>query len=132
MKKFLIATIILFVFTVTLPLIANAQSCNIRKKSYKNNRSNYSNAYYQQNRNQRRPVYYQQNRNYQRPGFWQRNRNLRNVLIGTGGGAVVGGLIGGNRKGLAIGALAGAGSGALYTYVINPKNKKRQRVYRRF
>jgi hypothetical protein len=37
---------------------------------------------------------------------------------------LVGGLIGGNRKGILTGALVGAGAGALYTYVINPKKKR--------
>lgn len=132
MKKFLIGSIVLFVFTVTLPLIANAQSCNFRSKNTRVSRNYYNSvAQNRQDRNYNN-ARQRQNRNYQRPGFWQRNRNLKNVLIGTGGGAIVGGLIGGNRKGMAIGSAVGAGSGALYTYVINPKNKKRQRVYRRF
>jgi uncharacterized membrane protein len=48
---------------------------------------------------------------------------LFNIAIGTGAGAVVGGLVGG-RKGAVIGALIGAGGGALYTYKINPKRPR--------
>jgi hypothetical protein len=47
--------------------------------------------------------------------------------IGTAGGAVIGGLIGG-RRGAGWGALAGLGSSAVYTYKINPK--KRRYYYR--
>jgi uncharacterized protein YcfJ len=64
---------------------------------------------------------------YRRPSVYRRHRNLFNVLIGTGAGAVVGGMIGG-RRGAGIGALAGAGGGALYTYKLNPK----RRYYRRY
>jgi len=42
--------------------------------------------------------------------------------IGTAGGAVIGGLIGG-RRGAGWGALAGLGSSALYTYKIKPKKR---------
>ena len=49
-----------------------------------------------------------------------------NMAIGTGGGALVGGLIGGG-KGAAIGAGTGLAGSALYTY----KLKKKKRVYRK-
>ena len=57
---------------------------------------------------------------YKRPNVYQRHRHLFNIAIGTGAGAIIGGLIGG-RRGAGIGALAGAGGGALYTYKLNPK-----------
>lgn len=60
---------------------------------------------------------------YERPNVYQRHRHLFNIAIGTGAGAVVGGLVGG-RKGAVIGALIGAGGGALYTYKINPKRPR--------
>lgn len=63
-----------------------------------------------------------------RPNIYQRHRNLINIGIGTGAGALLGGLIGG-KKGALIGAGAGAGGSALYTYKINPKNR---RYYRRY
>lgn len=126
MKKFLTGFVILFVFAVTLPLTANAQTCYPRKRSNVN-RSNYNNAYYAPNRNYRNRTYYSQNNN-RRPGYFQRHRNVKNIALGAGGGAIIGALIGG-RKGLAVGALAGAGSGALYTYVLKPK-KRTYRYYR--
>ena len=45
------------------------------------------------------------------------------MAIGTGGGALLGGLIGG-RRGAGIGALAGFGGSALYTYKLNPKRRR--------
>jgi hypothetical protein len=43
--------------------------------------------------------------------------------IATGGGALLGGLIGG-RRGAGLGALIGLGSGALYTYKLRPKRRR--------
>lgn len=57
---------------------------------------------------------------YKRPSFYKRHRNVINMAIGTGAGLLLGGLIGG-RRGAGIGALAGAGGSALYTYKIRPK-----------
>jgi hypothetical protein len=56
--------------------------------------------------------------------FWQKHRDKLSLAIGTGGGALVGGLIGG-KKGAGIGSLVGLGSSALYTY----KLRKRTRRY---
>jgi hypothetical protein len=56
--------------------------------------------------------------------FWQKHRDKLTVAMGTGGGALIGGLIGGKR-GAGIGMLAGGGSSALYTY----KLRKRTRQY---
>jgi hypothetical protein len=56
--------------------------------------------------------------------FWQKHRDKLTLAIGTGGGALIGGLIGG-KKGAGIGSLAGLGSSALYTY----KLRKRTRRY---
>ena len=61
-----------------------------------------------------------------KPSFYRRHRNRMNMAIGTGGGAVIGGLIGG-PKGALIGAGVGLGSSALYTYKI----RKKKRVYYR-
>jgi len=69
-----------------------------------------------------RRVYY----DYQQPkkrSFWQKHRDKLTVAMGTGGGAIVGGLIGG-KKGAAIGALAGGGGSALYTYKIRNRNRR--------
>lgn len=56
--------------------------------------------------------------------FWQKHRDKLTVAMGAGGGALVGGLVGG-KKGALIGGLAGAGGSALYTY----KLRKRDRRY---
>jgi len=48
------------------------------------------------------------------------------MAIGTGTGALVGGLVGGG-KGALIGGGIGLGSSALYTYKLN----KKKRVYRK-
>lgn len=123
MKKFLIGLLMFMVFAVTVPLSVEAQQCRRYKKARK---SNVSRSYARTNRN------YRTNRRYatrgytatRRPSFYRRHRNLINVGIGAGGGALAGGLIGGNRRGMAAGALIGAGAGALYTYVLKPKKRR--------
>jgi uncharacterized membrane protein len=65
---------------------------------------------------------------YKKPNFYQRHRNLINIGIGTAAGALIGGLIGG-KKGALIGTAAGAGGAALYTYKLNPKTRRYERVY---
>ncbi len=59
--------------------------------------------------------------------FWKKHRDKLTVAGSALGGAAIGGLAGG-KKGAGIGALVGAGSGALYTYKI----RKRHRHYRRY
>src|SRR5438128_11011141 len=59
--------------------------------------------------------------------FWKKHRDKLTVAGTALGGAAIGGLAGG-KKGAGIGALVGAGSGALYTYKI----RKRHRHYRRY
>jgi hypothetical protein len=70
-----------------------------------------------------RRVYY----DYQQPRrgrtFWQKHRDKLTVAMGAGGGAVLGGLFGG-KKGAAIGALAGGGGSALYTYKLRNRNRR--------
>ena len=65
--------------------------------------------------------------NPRKKSTYKKHKNLIDISIGTGAGALIGALAGG-KKGAIIGAAAGAGGGALYTYVINPKTKKRERV----
>ena len=65
---------------------------------------------------------------YKKPSVYRRHRNLINMAIGTGAGAIVGGLIGGKR-GAGIGAIAGAGGSALYTYKLKPKKRRYQAQY---
>ena len=69
-----------------------------------------------------RRVYY----DYQRPRgrtFWQKHRDKLTLAMGTGAGAILGGIIGG-KKGAGIGALAGAGGSALYTYKLRNRNRR--------
>jgi hypothetical protein len=69
-----------------------------------------------------RRVYY----DYQQPrgrSFWQKHRDKLTVAMGTGGGAILGALIGG-KKGAAIGALGGAGGSALYTYKLRNRHRR--------
>ena len=70
---------------------------------------------------------------YEKPNFYKRHRNLINIGIGTAAGALLGGLIGG-KKGALIGTAAGAGGAALYTYKLNPKTRRYEkvRVYNRY
>ena len=64
-----------------------------------------------------------------KPSFYRRHRNRVNMAVGTGAGALLGGLIGG-RKGAVIGGATGLGGSALYTYKLNKKKKKYVRVKR--
>lgn len=54
---------------------------------------------------------------------WSRHRDKITTAAGAGGGAVVGGLIGG-KKGAIIGAITGGAGAALYTYKIRNKNRR--------
>jgi len=73
-------------------------------------------------RSQSRRVYYDYNQKSGRT-FWQKHRDKLTLAMGTGGGAVLGGLIGG-KKGAGIGALAGLGGSALYTYKLRNRNHR--------
>lgn len=65
-----------------------------------------------------------------KPSFYRRHRNRSNIAIGTGAGAIIGGIVGGG-KGALVGAGVGAGSSALYTYKLN-KKKRHYRKIRRY
>lgn len=127
MKKFLAGLVVLFILLISVPLTADAQCSCRRGRSYSSRRYNnrnvsryngnrygYNNAGY---RTYSAPTYA-----YRRPTFYQRHRNVINLGIGTGGGALIGALVGG-RRGALLGTAIGAGSGALYTYVLRPKRK---------
>ena len=64
-------------------------------------------------------VYYDYGR---KRSFWDKHRDKLTVAMGAGGGALLGSLIGG-KKGAAIGALAGGGGSALYTYKLRKRNR---------
>ena len=73
-------------------------------------------------RSQSRRVYYDYNQKSGRT-FWQKHRDKLTLAMGTGGGAILGGLVGG-KKGAGIGALAGLGGSALYTYKLRNRNHR--------
>lgn len=73
-------------------------------------------------RSSTRRVYYDYGTAPKGRSFWQKHRDKLTLAIGTGAGAAIGGLIGG-KKGAGIGALAGLGSSALYTYKIRKRNR---------
>ena len=106
MRKYLASFLVMAMFAVMIPL-ASATTASAQTRYYRNGRT-YSTT-------------------YKRPNFYQRHRNLLNIAIGTGAGALLGGIIGGKRGAL-IGTAIGAGGSALYTYNIKPK---RTRYYRR-
>ena len=55
--------------------------------------------------------------------FWEKHRDKITTAGGVLGGALMGRIIGG-RKGAAIGAIAGGGGAAVYTYKIRNKNRR--------
>jgi len=69
-----------------------------------------------------RRVYYDYGQTKGR-SFWQKHRDKLTVAMGAGGGALVGGLVGG-KKGALIGGLAGGGGSALYTYKLRKRNRR--------
>lgn len=91
----------------------NASQTAANNVSVRNSRSSYGNT---------QRVYYDYNNQPRQRTFWQKHRDKLTVAMGTGGGAILGGLFGG-KKGAAIGALAGGGGSALYTYKIRNRNR---------
>ncbi|MDQ3324065.1 MAG: hypothetical protein M3525_16745 [Acidobacteriota bacterium] len=116
MKKITASLMVLFVLMLGLPLTSEAHAgCPRHRRVAK--KTNYS-------RNYAAPRY--RTAGYavaRRPSFYRRHRNLINVGVATGGGALIGGIARGKR-GAGYGALIGAGSGALYTYVLNKKKRR--------
>ncbi len=70
-----------------------------------------------------RQAYYDYSERPRGRSFWQKHRDKLTVAMGAGGGAIIGGLIGG-KKGAAIGALAGGGGSALYTYKLRNRTRR--------
>ena len=110
MKKFLVSVMMFLVFAVGLPLAMEAQACPRHRRSHARTSRSYSRGY--------STAGYAANR----PSFYRRHRNLINMGLAAGGGALIGGLLGG-RRGVGLGLLGGAGAGALYTYKLNPKRR---------
>lgn len=112
MKRLPTSLVITALLALGLPLAAAAQTryCNDRNsQSYYTRRP--SNDRYQQRR-------YSNNNN--RRSFYSRHRTAVNTGLGAGAGALLGGLLGG-KKWAAIGAMAGAGGGYVYSKVKKPK-----------
>ncbi|HXT61984.1 MAG TPA: hypothetical protein VN696_03010 [Pyrinomonadaceae bacterium] len=70
-----------------------------------------------------RRAYYDYNTAPRGRSFWSKHRDKLTMAIGTGAGAALGGLIGG-KKGAGIGALAGLGGSALYTYKLRKRTPR--------
>jgi hypothetical protein len=80
------------------------------------------NTAYRSNTAPSRRAYY----DYSKPrsrSFWSKHRDKLTLAMGTGGGALLGGLIGG-KKGAGIGSLAGLGGSALYTYKLRKRGHR--------
>jgi hypothetical protein len=100
MKKFLATFLMMAMMAIMIPFAAVTEA-NAQTRYYTRNGRVYT---------------------YQKRSFYQKHRDKINMGIGTVAGALLGGIIGG-KKGAGIGALAGLGGGALYTYKIKPKNR---------
>jgi len=74
-------------------------------------------------RSSSRRVYYDYGSTRHGRTFWQKHRDKLTLAMGTGGGALLGGLIGG-KKGAGIGALGGLGGSALYTYKLRHRSRR--------
>ncbi|MCY7374678.1 MAG: hypothetical protein LH472_01740 [Pyrinomonadaceae bacterium] len=136
MKKFLAGFVVLFMLLVALPFSADAQNRGCRKSYSNRNYGSRNVSRYRSNRNVNRYRNSSYNRRsygtrsyvYEKPSFYRRHRNLVNLGAATGGGALIGALLGGKRGAL-IGTAIGAGSGALYTYGLNKKKRRYNAVY---
>lgn len=115
MKKFLAGLLVLFVLAMAVPFAEAHNGCprHRRSKSYVSRNYRYVQPRY-------RVSEYSY---YRKPSFYQRHKHAIDVGIGTGAGALIGGIARGG-KGAGIGALIGAGSGALFTYVLDKKKRR--------
>ena len=100
---------------------ANSTTSNSRQVSYQSSAAPLTRTSRRSTSNSRR-VYYDYNNAPRSRTFWQKHRDKLTMAMGTGAGAALGGLIGG-KKGAGIGALAGLGSSALYTYKLRKRNR---------
>lgn len=110
----------LFALILTLTLLSVAAMPSFAQG--RDRRSNRNQAYYGGAARTARSYYDYRNRDR---SFWDKHRDKLTVAGGAAGGALLGSIFGG-KKAAVIGAIAGAGGGALYTY------KVRNRGYRRY
>jgi hypothetical protein len=94
--------------------LGNSSRTTTYPASYRSSVRGYSNG---------RRVYYDYGSQPRGRTFWQKHRDKLTLAMGTGGGAIVGGLIAGKR-GAGIGSLVGLGSSALYTYKIRHRTRR--------
>ncbi len=109
MKKFLATFLTIAMMAIMVPIAVDAQTRNSKRYNRDNN-----------------------SRQYNQKSTYQKHRNLINIGAGAGVGALIGAIAGG-KKGALIGAAVGGGGAAVYSYGINPKDKKKntRRNYRR-
>jgi opacity protein-like surface antigen len=104
MKK-LLATMLSLILLAAIAVPAGAQTRN-RQRRYRTTQSTYYDYERRDNRS-----------------FWEKHRDKITTAGGVLGGAILGRMIGG-KKGAAIGAIAGGGGAAVYTYKIRNKNRR--------
>lgn len=92
----------------------NSRTSSRTAASYRAPARRYSNS---------RRAYYDYSNQPRGRTFWQKHRDKLTLAMGSGGGAMLGGLIGG-KKGAGIGALAGLGGSALYTYKLRKRSPR--------
>ena len=123
MKKAIAIVITLFVLSMSaLPVAAQTRRYSTRRTAY----SRYDGRTYNRYRAERYRYddRYEDDYDYRdNRSVWQRHRDKITTAAGAGGGAIVGGLIGG-KKGAIIGAITGGAGAALYTYKIRDKNRR--------
>ena len=98
----------------------NDRAASNQRIAYANTRSG---RRYSRYSSSSRRVYYDYSTQRHGRTFWQKHRDKLTVAMGTGAGAILGGVIGG-KKGAGIGALAGAGGSALYTYKLRNRTRR--------
>jgi len=115
-KKYITTSLMALVLSVGIPFMGESSATAVTAQVRTHTR------YYRDSRGRLVAV--------RKPGFYRRHRKLVNIGVGTGAGALVGGLLGG-RKGALIGGLAGAGGGALVTHKQKSKHYTRRWYVRR-
>ena len=119
MKKALVSIFCLLVLTLTaLPVGAQTRYRNYNVRRFEQRVApRYRSNVYSVRRSDNR--YWNDNRS-----FWDRHRDKLTTAIGAGAGAAVGAAVSG-KKGAIIGAIAGGGGAALYTYGIRDDTRRR-------
>ena len=125
-RKYVTTTLMALMLAAAVPVFSTTVSAQSRYCTCPSSRRYASSRYHRRYSTASR-TYASRAYAYKRPGFYSRHRKAINLAAGTGAGMLLGGLLGG-RRGVAIGGLAGAGGGAIFTHVQKPRNYTR-RVY---